>query len=246
MSQGFISDASSTPTVADDAAGARGYAICTEPRSGSIYLCQLLASTGVLGVPNEYFKTETVRARVPDYPADPEAQLQAIPHLGSTPNGVYGVKVFSQHFDAVRATRWAARLPRLSFIYLTRLDTLGQAISNVRALQTWQWVADLPARREPIYDFDAINANLIRLLSAQARWAYYLSRNGLPVLHIVYEQMVAAPQETVDAVARLIGLREPAVIDFTKVLVTPQRDALTQQWRERFVAQARDLSAFPA
>jgi LPS sulfotransferase NodH len=247
MTQGFISDRRSAP-VAQHLAGPRGYAICTEPRSGSIYLCELLASTGVLGAPTEFFDAETLRARIPDYPTNPQAQLQAIPRLGATPNGVYGVKVFSRHFDfdGVRATQWAERLPRLSFIHLTRLDALGQAISHVRASQTWQWVADLPALGESVYDFDAINAELIRLLSAQTRWAYYLSRNGLPVLHVVYEHMVASPQETVNAVARLVGVREPAVIDFAKVRVTPQRDAITQDWRERFVSHARDLSAFPA
>ncbi|MGP8122502.1 MAG: Stf0 family sulfotransferase [Xanthobacteraceae bacterium] len=33
----------------------RGYAICTMPRSGSNFLCQLLASSGCLGRPLEYF-----------------------------------------------------------------------------------------------------------------------------------------------------------------------------------------------
>ena len=38
-----------------------GYAICTIGRSGSSYLCQLLESTGVLGLPREYFNTATRR-----------------------------------------------------------------------------------------------------------------------------------------------------------------------------------------
>ena len=224
----------------------RGYVICTQPRSGSIYLCQLLASTGVLGAPTEYFNAETMRQRGhANYPTDPEAQLAAITRLGATPNGVYGLKIFSHQFEAVIATRWAERLPALSFIHLTRADVLGQTISNVRALQTWRWTARSAERGEPRYDFEQINVELKRLLNAQSRWAYYLARNGVRVLHIVYEQMCAAPQQTVDAVARFLGLAEPATIDPGKIWVTPQRDALNAEWRERFVAEARGLAVFP-
>jgi LPS sulfotransferase NodH len=228
-----------------EAPAARGYAICTEPRSGSIFLCQLLASTGVMGDPTEYFDDAVLKRRgVTDYPSDPEAQLAAIPRLGSTPNGVYGLKLFSRHFDAVRHTRWAERLPGLSFIHLTRLDVVGQAISHVRAMQTQRWTARRQEDAEPTYDFDAIGAEFLRLINSQARWAYYLGRNGLPVLHIVYEQLTLRPQETVDAVARFIGLPDTATVDFTKVTVSVQRDELTEEWRKRFIGQARDLTQF--
>jgi LPS sulfotransferase NodH len=107
---------------------ARGYAICCEPRSGSVYLCQLLASTGVLGNPTEYFNADTLRARgVADYPADKEGQLAQIPRLGATPNGVYGVKVFSRDADAGKEVRWAERLPRLSTCSARRSRTCGRA-----------------------------------------------------------------------------------------------------------------------
>jgi len=227
------------------AADLRGYAICTEPRSGSVYLCQLLASTGVLGEPTEYFNAATLRARGhTDYPDDPEGQLAQISRLGATPNGVYGVKLFSNHFDYARETRWAERLPRLSFVYLTRLDLLGQAISHVRAAQTQQWVAQRPALREPVYDSEAINAELLRLARAQARWTYFLSRNDMPVVHVIYEHLVQNPQLFVDAIARLVGVTEPATIDMSKVRVRPQRDAINDDWRARFVSQARNLSLF--
>jgi LPS sulfotransferase NodH len=223
----------------------RGYAICTEPRSGSILLCQLLASTGLLGNPTEYFDEVVVKRRgVTDYPSDPEAQLVMIPRLGATPNGVYGLKVFSRHFDATRHTRWPERLPRLSFIHLTRVDVVGQAISHVRAMQTQQWTSRREARVEPVYNFELINAELLRLINSQARWAYYLGRNGLPVLHVVYEQLMRHPQETVDAIAGLVGLTDPAPVDLARVTVTMQRDELTADWRARFVAQARDLGRF--
>ena len=223
----------------------RGYAICGERRSGSNFLCSLLASTGVLGVPTEYFTVEAMRIRgIADYPVDPEGQLQSILRLGATPNGIYGLKLHSVEFDAVKGTRWAERLPSLSFIHLDRLDLLGQAISWVRASQTDQWTSFLSPEGKPAYDRDRIGNAMLRILNGQARWRYYLARNGLQVLHITYEGVVRAPQEAVDAVARLMGLKEMPRIDPGKVRFEQQRDGLSDEWRKRFLAESRDLSAF--
>jgi len=143
----------------------------------------------------------------------------------------------------VKATRWAERLPNLRFIHLTRLDALGQAISHVRALQTWQWVAKAPARAEPVYDFNRIDSEMRRLLGAQARWAYWLARNGAPTLHLTYEQFIQAPRATVEAVGRFMGV-EALRFDPNEPTVTIQRDALNEEWRARYLAQARDLGRF--
>jgi LPS sulfotransferase NodH len=225
----------------------RGYAICTEPRSGSVFLCRLLISTGVLGWPTEYFNANTVRTArgIDDYPLDPEAQLAAIPTLGATENGVYGVKIFSEHFDTVKSTRWAERLPSLAFIHLERLDLLGQAISLARATQTQQWVSFRPAQSAPAYDRKLIEEALVHLARAQTRWRYYFARNGLPVLHLVYEQMIQHPRETIEAVARLIGLGEAPKVDMAAIgELAIQRDSTSQEWRARFVAESRDPAAF--
>ena len=221
----------------------RGYAICTEPRSGSSYLCRLLESTGVLGHPREYFNVQALRRfGVPDYPEDPEGQLAAIPRLSATPNGVYGLKIFTTHFDAVAATRWAVRLPGLAFISLQRRDLLGQAISHVRAMQTQQWTSRIEARREPVYNAGLINNELVRLARCETRWRYYFARNGVQPLHLVYEDLEADPMAAVEAVCRLMGLEETPGIDPSEVGITVQRDSLNEDWRARYLADSRDLT----
>jgi len=219
-----------------------GYAICTEPRSGSSYLCQLLESTGVLGRPREYFNVGAVRRfGVQDYPEDAEGQLAEIPRLGATPNGVYGLKIFTTHFDAVARTRWAVRLPDLAFVFLQRRDLLGQAISHVRAMQTQQWGSRFEAVREPAYNAGAINNELVRLARCETRWRYYFARNGIEALHLAYEDIEADPQRAVEAVGRLVGLGEAPRIDPEKIRIERQRDALNEEWRARFLAESRDL-----
>jgi LPS sulfotransferase NodH len=225
----------------------RGYAICTERRSGSIFLCRLLRSTGVLGWPSEYFDANTIRNSrdLPDYPQDAEGQIAQIPHVGATPNGVYGLKLFSHQFDHTKSTRWTERLPGLSFIYLERRDLLGQALSQVRAQQTQQWVASAAPQGEPVYDGPLINRVLALLATAQARWRYYFARNGIPMLHLVYEEVMQSPQASVEAVGRLIGLEERPKVDLGALgALTIQRDALSETWRARYLAEWRDLGVF--
>lgn len=224
----------------------KGYAICTEPRSGSTFLCQLLASTGVLGRPLEYFNAEAARSllRMPDYPSGAEEQIALIPKLSATPNGVYALKLFSNHFDFAKPARWAERMPELRFVHLVRLDVLGQAISHMRAAQTSQWASRLQEIRAPIYNFDVINKEVVRILNAQNRWRYYFARNGVPVLHLVYEHICDNPQGAAEAVGRLIGLDETPRVDMDKVHAKVQRDALNDEWRARYLAEARNLSIF--
>jgi LPS sulfotransferase NodH len=182
-------------------------------------------------------------AGVVDYPLDPEGQLAAIPQMGATPNGVYGLKIFTHQFDFAKSTRWAARLPSLSFVYLERRDLLGQAISHVRALQTQQWISRVAAAVAPTYDQASINGQLVRLASGHARWRNYFARNGLPVLCLTYEAFVQSPQETVEAVGRWIGLSETPRIDISQLGgLEIQRDALSEAWRARFIAETRDLT----
>jgi len=225
----------------------RGYAICTAPRSGSVFLCRLLRATGVLGLPGEYFNAGAIRGVLgpADYPSDPEAQLAEITRLGSTPNGVYGLKIFAQQFDLVKSTRWAERLPSLAFVHLERRDLLGQAISHVRAVQTQQWTSLAAAEAEAVYDGALINNALVQAASEQARWRYYLARNGVQALSLVYEDILRAPQEAVEAVGRLVGLAETPKADLDQLGgLAIQRDALSEAWRARFLAEARDLGVF--
>ena len=86
---------------------------------------------------------------------------------------------------------------------------------------------------------------LVRLSRAHTRWRYWFARNGLPVLSLVYEQVMRAPQGAVEAVGRLVGLAEVPRFDPEQVRgLEIQRDALSEEWRARFVAEARDLGAF--
>ena len=219
----------------------RGYAICTQPRSGSNLVCQYLASTDQLGYPLEYFNGPGRRALgLPDFPDAPELQIDAILHMGSTPNGVYAVKLFASQFATFsRSVRWTDRLPNLHFVYLSRDDLLGQAISWARALQTEQYRSTQSERRTAVYDAHLIRSQLLTIVQERARWEAFFARTGIEPLRIVYERFMKDRSHHVTLVADLMDVENP-VIDQRKIDLVLQSDAVTEQWRQRFRAERGD------
>jgi LPS sulfotransferase NodH len=219
-------------------ARARGYLLCATPRSGSNYLCELLASTGRLGTPREYFNATGRRAYDdPAYPEDPRQQLAQVLTTGSTTNRVYGVKVHPfQLAPLLDRVDPFAHLPRLRAVRIRRLDRLGQALSWARAQQTGQFRAGDRASREPAYSRDLVDRARQFLEEEDASWARVLAAQGLTALELTYEDLVQDPQRQVDRVAALMRLRGRPAVDPAQVTVRVQRDAATDEWRARYLA----------
>jgi len=223
----------------------RGYVICTEPRSGSNFLGRVLASTGQLGRPLEWFDQNAVtRSGVKDYPADPEAMLGLIPTLAATDNGVYGLKIFPYQFDFAARTNWPTRLPNLKFVHLERRDLLGQAISLARADQTQQWTSADGAQRAPAYDAKAITDALAEITAGQMRWRRFFGRTGIQPLHLVYEHVVATPHYAAATLAAFMDLGAVVRVNLGLIDLAVQRDAHNDRWRARYVAEHGDPNRF--
>lgn len=212
----------------------RGYAICTEPRSGSSFLGRILQSTGALGRPKEYCSRARVRAEIR---RDPEAGFAKLLERSATPNFVYGLKMFGYHVDVMDGTGWQSRLPGLRYVHLERRDLLGRAISYVRASQTGRSQSWQPAHRPERYDVDAIDRQIRIGARDQARWRDFFTREGIEPLYLEYEQIAADPQAAADAVAGLVGLEARPRIDPSAIDLAILRDEISAEWRRRFVAE---------
>lgn len=219
----------------------RGYAICTQPRSGSNLFCQYLSSTDQLGYPLEYFNGSGRRALgLPNFPDAPELQIDAILHLGATSNGVYAVKLFASQFASFsRRVRWTDLLPNLHFVYLVRDDLLGQAISWARALQSEQYRSTQPVKRIAVYDAELIRSQLMAIVQERAQWEAFFARTGIAPLRITYERFLEDRSNHVGLVADLVDVEIP-VIDQGRIDLVIQRDAVTEEWRQRFRADSGD------
>lgn len=217
----------------------RGYALCGEPRAGTTFLKELLASTGKLGEPAEWFEP-VWRGRI----GPTDDFIGAMLARTATPNHVYGLKLFSSHMKAAARHQWATRLPNLSFVHVRRDDLLGQAISFARAAQTARFVSDQAERRVPEYDRRAIDSALIALARGQARWEIWFARLNIRPLRLSYEQVVDDPAAAVARIAALVGT-DDAQVDPEKVAARLMRDATSDEWRRRYLADAPSKNLFP-
>lgn len=144
---------------------AKGYIICSNPRSGTTLLCDLLSRTGVAGAPNSFFREKSMldwcdwwgvlRAYDPNDPAFTAEYFAAMRKNGRGDTSTFGMRLLGPDLDFARA--WLARvtpniaddralfeanLGPLHFIHLKRTDKLAEAVSYVRAEQTGLWHAN--------------------------------------------------------------------------------------------------------
>jgi LPS sulfotransferase NodH len=222
-------------------ANMRGYFICATQRSGSNFLCDMIAETGQLGIPREYFNGTARRVidNDPSYPLDATSQVHRILTTGATPNGIYAAKVFPTHFrQAATAVDIGRSLPHLHFVFLRRRDLLGQAISLVIAKQTGKWRAFMKRARPAVYDPKAISRAIDDLVKDTAAWLAFFARHNVEQVEIVYEDMRTDPPAALNAIARHLGLGPvepgPSAID------RPVRPAEAREWRQRYVADMGD------
>jgi trehalose 2-sulfotransferase len=170
---------------------------------------------------------------------------------GTTDNGVFGAKLMWGYFgDFVGLLRGIPELgplsvpglldrvfPDLHYIQITREDKVRQAVSLWKAVQTQAWRAQ-PGdagrpRVEPQFSFRAINY-LVRLLTAHdASWDAYFLGLGHEPLKLTYEQLAAAPQETIERALAHLGVDPvgPGVLEGPRLKV--QADELSERWVRR-------------
>lgn len=225
----------------DNSLARRGYVICSTPRTGSYFLCDLLRSTGCLGRPHEYFGGPAMR-RIgwPDYPLDLAGQVAAVLRDGCTANGVFGAKLFAAQFER-HGRKLFDKLGDPMLIFLEREDVLGQAISFTRAAQTDVYFAGDLQEEVPGFDAALIRDYLEQILRWNASWQLYFARSGIVPLRLSYEQMTADPQRTIDRISAALAVPGPVKIEPELLSTTIQRDETSKEWRERFLEAQRGV-----
>ncbi|MFG2059064.1 Stf0 family sulfotransferase [Micromonospora sp. NPDC048930] len=228
------------------------YFICATPRTGSSLLCGLLASTGVAGCPEAYF-------RVPDegHWADRwglaagwgyDDYVRAALAAGRTGNGVFGAKLMWGTLDRV-VEGLAGVHPELAgaddallrrafgrtaFVHLRREDVLAQAVSWLRAEQTEHWyVGDAGGNgRAPVYDPDGVDELLGTIAAHQAAWDEWFAAYGITPHRVRYEDLAADPTGVTLGILDVLGRALPP-----GAAIRPrhrrQADALNADWIAR-------------
>ena len=226
--------------------GGHNYVVMTYARCGATWLAQLLGSTGCLGRPEDWFNGKGYRKRgIGDYPLDRAGQLAKALSDGRSANGVTGLKLSATRLDELAGFDWAGPLAPSHFVHLNRADRVARAISDVRAEQTGQWRSTTAPAGEPRYDAAAIRAALVKHATDEARIRLYFAVNGIAPLELEYEALEADPESAVARIADFVGVERTGAPDQSQVTLGVQRDALNEEWRARFLAEAGSLDTLP-
>ena len=232
----------------------KSYIVCMSPRTGSQLLCDALKQTGYAGIPDDYFwhfweDPEMTILRHYDV-RDHQELLRHILRTGSTPNGVFGMKIggggyFAFMLDCLRhglSSNGSKRelvskaFPDSRFIHLIRGNKVRQAVSHWRAIVTQQWT--LPKGGEPAkapadaYDFDAIDHLVDESVLLDASWREFFKEIDAKPLTVLYEDLVNDYAHAVSQVLDHLGL--PANVSDLSPTVEKQADQLSEEWVHRF------------
>ena len=118
-------------------------------------------------------------------------------------------------------------------MHVDREDTLSQAISLWRAIQTSEWRAeDDRGDHQPVFHAGAIAHLKRRLEDHTSNWRGWFAERGIEPLAIGYEAFSADPQGTVRRVLAYLDL--PTDVPIPDPPMRRQSDGLSLEWAERF------------
>ena len=222
-------------------------------------LCGLLASTGVAGKPESYFRVPDVLGYAQRWALDVEPDgslsfrdfVRAAVAAGSTANGVFGARVMWGTMDDIvqnlRGTDGDASEPdraileralgRTRFVHLRREDVLAQAVSWTRAEQTgyWQESDSVVGGPAPRFDHAMIDRSLDLIRRHTALWRGWFEAQGVTPLSVSYEELVTDVTGVTRSILRWLGL-DPGVGHAPTPATHRQADDLNAEWIERYRA----------
>lgn len=172
------------------------YAVCTTPRTGSNYLCDLLEKAG-LGVPDEYLNPLFHNWKPVDF--DNAYELTKLHQRFDT----FGIKLHWGHRDANHIVVDFDELhENMKWIYLRRLDTEAQARSYMTALCNGGWNgSSQPYIEAPEWKVDLYKRILER---RNADWRAWFRRKRITPLKIVFEKFITEPNKTVERIREFV------------------------------------------
>ena len=231
------------------AAPGLAYLLGSVPRTGSTWLSHLLWSSGCLGAPLEYLNFDEAGPYGFASRSLPQQQglWRSVLRRRTSPNGVFGVKCFPSQLQQLQeghpalltevlSTVLSSRPPRI--VWLGRRDEIAHAVSYARAILSGVWRKEQEAGGEPRVEYSDIAIERARgLLDGQlAAWEEMFRELRIEPLRLWYEDVIAAPEDTVRRVANYLGVELRPEAAVTVPAVKKQSEAESAEWVSRYLA----------
>jgi LPS sulfotransferase NodH len=217
--------------------------VAATPRSGSTLLGRLVDTTGPFPRTDEYFNDVTYMNRYGIAEPTVTRKMQEIDTLSRGPGNCISMKLFPpQMMQVLQHNLLSTAFRNARFVFLTREDLLRQAISLYRASVSEQWLAATSGNSQAAeYDASEIGRFVDQLADWNRWWNLFFAINDVPTLRLTYAGIEEDPVETVAQVMSFLGFN-PAEhrADLSRIDMKKQRDQVTEEWRERFLAEPRN------
>ena len=223
----------------------KSYLIASSYRSGSTYLSWLLWKSGRLGAPSEVLNptSELVLLMNRFRTSSPADYFAKLLELRTGANGVFGMKAHFHHFEGFlkQYPPLLEQLAPMTFIFISRLDKVAQAVSMAKALLTNKWTSRTEEGPKPVlqYDHDLIARSLIDIEQQDLTWRRWFETQGVTPFEVTYNEITADAAGVVNRIVELLGVQNDPV---EEALVPPgekQGDETNQEWIARFESETR-------
>jgi LPS sulfotransferase NodH len=230
----------------------RALLICTLPRSGSWLLAEYLHNTGYAGRPEEYFRPDYVSWYLSQWNSRHSVGIHEYLNLcfreTTTENGVFSVKLhwyqMAWLIDQLKSASGTVEsahstisqvFPDVRYVYLNRSDTIRQAISWHRAIETNEWfrlATDCPPSSDAwdSPDFQQVRWLEDLILDHHSKWNDFFDASRISPLKVDFDELIAHPEEAVRDVLRFVGADYPPELPIPVGDMQRQSDARTDRW----------------
>lgn len=184
--------------------------IFSTPRSGSTYFCDQVASTGLVGVPDEWLNPSFLNTvKNEGFATTIKEALNWISSRTTTDNGIFSINIQIHHY--IQLKKQGFDILKWGFddaIYLERKDKLSQSYSLAKARITGQW--DQTGKRSDVYDKVNVPVHMIlKALSEIHFWHDTFEKNLKQHVStkLYYEDYIKNPNQILDLIEHLSGCR---------------------------------------
>ena len=212
-----------------------------------------MQTTGIAGKPSEWLSNANLLNK---YRHDSYTELQQrLWQLGSTYNGVFGVKTgacepyFSEIINTFkqfpsnnselnRVDIWENAFPNCQHIYMTRRNKVRLAVSWWKAIQTQEWHRKQGQQPSAVdlkdkYSYDAIAHLFAECSMREAAIQEFFSEGSIVPLTIVYEDFILNYEATIRSIMEYLELPS-ANISLASPSLQQLADDVSEEWVQRF------------
>ncbi len=220
--------------------------IAFTPRSGSTYLSSVLEQNGVAQTDEHFrhvrgfFENDLKASGARTY----EDYFRYKIDLHTSDEGTFCTKCdFPQFMPLLAYGAYDHYLRNAKWVYLTRNDVLGQAISRYIATESGYFHTSESSQedREKIfevrYDFEKINKHLDRILEIENDWKKFFMLSRISPYKLSYEELKKNPKDSITRLFEYFGVNNKGQIE-TETSVRPVRTQKNRLFRKHFLEEA--------